>query len=1213
MSDRVTPYEKTTWVNSPSTSSPINASNLNHMETGIKNVTDALNDLEIIVPPATQNDLGTVKVGSRLSIAQDGTLSANDQSYTLPAATQNSLGGVKVGSNLNVAQDGTLSAPDLPKASTSQLGGIKVGNHLTIAQDGTLNADDQGGTYTLPPATGSTLGGIIVGDNLSIDENGRLSALGGGSVSSSNADIPDILKEFRETPILTIVDQTKIGSTATIATGLSLTVNADGSFTVNGESSVSSIVMDLDDFDDIWSLATLANTEECYFAVAAKGSGVRGEVYKTTYEHSGPSSYTSHDVISALDNGVIASTNKLVSNGATSPSIEIDKLYIYFETNVEYDNVRVFPRFLTPTNDNPQIYYNSILFEKIRNIIPEKEDDHPLYSSNATMTSYLLNSGYFGVSEFNEPPGGSIYFNIDELFPDIVSDMDTQIPANCYFYAGFDGPMKGVYVDLLDQYGNIILTDDGTYNHENSYSGENPGEFSHIRLYITSGHDDITNLKIKPQFIKYVYEHSTQELPIATPSQLGVIKIGDNLTIQEDGTLSADAHPVGIATTSSLGTVKIGSRLSIAQDGTLSANDQSYTLPTAAASTKGGVMIGDDIAIDSNGKISADLFRILTPVMTANNAPSGEAIASSEYSTSYKAYYAFTQATTSGNGWRATDNTVAGAWIGYHFETPVCVKRVVTYNASVSAPKRFKIQASNDGITWDDLAEGSNPSNSTSAKLTFSFANNLYYSYYRLYILEGYSTSSVGIRSVNFYKVIDSLGSNPSDDYEQYVKVTPNMTSDTAPTGYTITYSSRYSSSYSGYRAFDGNTASGYEWYSAQNDVVGAWVACQLPSAVIVKKLAIYNRNNSTPYAMKQFKLQGSNDGTTWTDIDTYNIASNTQALRSVFTVNNTTAYNRYRIYVVEGWASNYVAIAEIELYSEETVRGVYATDSEIAELFETNPTLPQANREVGIKQLSEYDTLIKQYIGGGGGGGGGYVLPTATDSRLGGIKVGSGLTVQNDGTLSASGGGAQSLDDLDDVDIAGHNLYDGMTLRYDDTGEDFKPAYINISDLGDVDSSNLATGDILEYDNTYRTWYPRQHKAIDLIYSSGGLNTYAQAENYIPFTANWPNLKEIDYYDELAIMIGFTDVTYTNENFLEARFNVRLYEQFAPNWKASSFKDIPLLFNDDPANDGRMIKFGLTMFNNIHGQIFEYDFRYQHNYTTSRIPGIRKIYGLKY
>ena len=41
----------------------------------------------------------------------------------------------------------------------------------------------------------------------------------------------------------------------------------------------------------------------------------------------------------------------------------------------------------------------------------------------------------------------------------------------------------------------------------------------------------------------------------------------------------------------------------------------------------------------------------------------------------------------------------------------------------------------------------------------------------------------------------------------------------------------------------------------------------------------------------------------------------------------------------------------------------------------------------------------------GGGGGGGSYTLPTATANRLGGVKVGSGLTVENDGTLNVSGG----------------------------------------------------------------------------------------------------------------------------------------------------------------------------------------------------------------
>lgn len=47
---------------------------------------------------------------------------------------------------------------------------------------------------------------------------------------------------------------------------------------------------------------------------------------------------------------------------------------------------------------------------------------------------------------------------------------------------------------------------------------------------------------------------------------------------------------------------------------------------------------------------------------------------------------------------------------------------------------------------------------------------------------------------------------------------------------------------------------------------------------------------------------------------------------------------------------------------------------------------------------------IVNKYKGNGGGGGG-YVLPVATASRLGGIKVGSGLTIDSGGTLSTEGG----------------------------------------------------------------------------------------------------------------------------------------------------------------------------------------------------------------
>ena len=40
---------------------------------------------------------------------------------------------------------------------------------------------------------------------------------------------------------------------------------------------------------------------------------------------------------------------------------------------------------------------------------------------------------------------------------------------------------------------------------------------------------------------------------------------------------------------------------------------------------------------------------------------------------------------------------------------------------------------------------------------------------------------------------------------------------------------------------------------------------------------------------------------------------------------------------------------------------------------------------------------------GGGGGGGGSYTLPVASDTILGGVKVGNGLSIENDGKLNVN------------------------------------------------------------------------------------------------------------------------------------------------------------------------------------------------------------------
>ena len=51
----------------------------------------------------------------------------------------------------------------------------------------------------------------------------------------------------------------------------------------------------------------------------------------------------------------------------------------------------------------------------------------------------------------------------------------------------------------------------------------------------------------------------------------------------------------------------------------------------------------------------------------------------------------------------------------------------------------------------------------------------------------------------------------------------------------------------------------------------------------------------------------------------------------------------------------------------------------------------------------SQFTQLINALNSGGGGGDGGYNLPVASDSVLGGVKVGNGLSIENDGKLNVN------------------------------------------------------------------------------------------------------------------------------------------------------------------------------------------------------------------
>lgn len=94
---------------------------------------------------------------------------------------------------------------------------------------------------------------------------------------------------------------------------------------------------------------------------------------------------------------------------------------------------------------------------------------------------------------------------------------------------------------------------------------------------------------------------STYHLPIASETTLGGIKVGDNLTIEEDGTLNAESteYQLPTASASTLGGVKVGNNLAI-NDGVLTAAVDSVLSGSSSNPVQNSVVTSNISSINSN-------------------------------------------------------------------------------------------------------------------------------------------------------------------------------------------------------------------------------------------------------------------------------------------------------------------------------------------------------------------------------------------------------------------------------------------------------------------------------------------------------------------------------------------------------------------------------------------------------------------------------------
>ena len=316
------------------------------------------------------------------------------------------------------------------------------------------------------------------------------------------------------------------------------------------------------------------------------------------------------------------------------------------------------------------------------------------------------------------------------------------------------------------------------------------------------------------------------------------------------------------------------------------------------------------------------------PVLIDTSASAGSVVTSSVSAVAYPASKAFDGAwsTISADRWLAYINPnkhdytgdatgETPAYVVYRFNaaTKVNMLRIripgdSDYAPTDRAPKAWTFRGSNDGETWTtlDTRSGVTWASGTTVK-TFSFENGTKYAYYKFECTE--------IGGTNDYLQIYEL----QFLYDAGIVLTDLTTA----TSGSVSSASGTHGSYPATKAFDGNRAdTNGRWLSSIGDHM--YVVYRFNDATAVNGIRVWNGSdsaggwNSTGRAPKTWTFSGSNDGETWTTLDTQESetgwAANGESRYYAFENNTPYEYYKYDCTALNG-GTDYLQLWELEFY----------------------------------------------------------------------------------------------------------------------------------------------------------------------------------------------------------------------------------------------------------------------------------------------------------
>jgi hypothetical protein len=308
------------------------------------------------------------------------------------------------------------------------------------------------------------------------------------------------------------------------------------------------------------------------------------------------------------------------------------------------------------------------------------------------------------------------------------------------------------------------------------------------------------------------------------------------------------------------------------------------------------------------------------PPLTSASQAGYEISASSQYNNDHAAFYAF-----DGNlATRWASTTGVGAWIQVKFPTETLCTSVWLASRNDSsygqAPSAFNILGSADGINFEILKTVTGQTWNQGEEKGFSFTNTVPYLYYRIEAVTIQNGgSSFALSKLNFGTELREY----RRQLEMKEYLVPVMSSNSQD-GYVVSAKSNWGSHYP-WKAFDRSVSNSDDaWECNDSDRADSsgncdtWLQIQLPTAKVANALYLQERSGKSTRDQKDFTLQASNDGTTWTTL----LAQTDQSYTDkAWEFDNDAAYLYYRLCITKSnQASDNVCVGIMNLLYREII-----------------------------------------------------------------------------------------------------------------------------------------------------------------------------------------------------------------------------------------------------------------------------------------------------